>query len=581
MSTSVSYATASTKGKDGPSIVAMTSTTLGNRTSEYIASESNPTPDHSRYLDDHESGLASNPTTVLETIDPGYWTRRTCKVGLAIMYVFAGGFVIYGSVVQSISDRTEASSGFVSMKHHTIVMPIVQLAVSFTVTAFSDIAGLVHSTSLRFTLLAEQKLIFNSNLRLFTSCHTNSRVHWWPVNLLWAWSLLTCYACGSMVLLQTVYMFCYGDNDEICQHEDIVSGYALIFLGFGLLGQASIATWALKVTKIPTWSTNPILIANVYRSEGYLARVSNRTMLSVHDADDIEVYETPSLPKPRQGSLFKAHALVRKVIISVWIVTLLAFLWFIAITIAYQLRGDNVSPSWGTFSRSYSNDWSLIPDAKDVTAFLGIPTSLGQAVNTFGPWFVCKYLLTCSFVAGFTLSLHIVELLVQCSRDETLWRRAATSNGLEPQRHGAFWTAFTSWQTIVLFIFKTLIHWLFSLAFGPMWEGIEIRIPQVCYTAVLLFLLALLSTGISLHRPNGPQPATFGHLPTLIDLIDVWPCKTPASDPTNPVAGQGLTRSDREAVLFWGDKGTDSHGVHRAGTAIHALCPIQMEARYL
>jgi hypothetical protein len=243
----------------------------------------------------------------------------------------------------------------------------------------------------------------------------------------------------------------------------------------------------------------------------------------------------------------------------VWTVTLIAFLWFIAITVAYQVGGGpSMGPSWGSFSRSYTTDWSLIPDWIDTTAFLGISTSLGQSHNTFGPWLLCKYLLTCAFIGGITIDLHVVELLVQCSRDESLWRRAASTGGLGPSSHGAFHVAFTTWhQTICLFVFKTLIHWVFSLAFGPYWEGIEMRIPQVCYTAVALFLLSLSATYLTLWRPKGPQPATFGHLPTLIDLIDVWPCRMPDPENRDAVDGTNKTgglQAGESVTLYWGDK---------------------------
>ncbi|KAJ9601905.1 hypothetical protein H2200_013575 [Cladophialophora chaetospira] len=523
------------------------------------------------------SQSSENILQPLEVIDPGIWTFRVCLIGLTFMWLTGIGVIVYGAVAQSISDRSE--DGYApSYVHHKAVVPFVQLAVSFWVTALSDIAGLVHSTSLRFTLLASRKLTFNSNLRLFTSC-PKSRVHWWPINFIWAWSLISSYACGSMVLVESVY-------SSADSGRDMVSGYALIFLGFGLLGQASIASWALMVTKIPTWSTNPIHTAKVCQTQGWLASLSGRTMMSVHDAQHLEEHETPSLPKARQKSLLKAHFRVRRVLVLVWVVTLLGFLWFAAISIAYQVGGGpgHLGPTWGSFSRSYTNDWSLIPNWKDYTAFLGISTSLGQSFYTFGPWLVCKYLLTCAILGGITMNLHVVELLVQCSRDESLWRETSSTSGLGPRRYGAFSIAFLTWQTMTLFVFKTVIHWIFSLAFGIYYEGIEIRIPQVCFTANVLFALALLATLLALQQPKGPQPATFGHLPTLVDLIDLWPCRSiEETEQTQSAAEDGVEgRQDTDMVtLYWGDKGEDQNGIRRAGTSYTPLGPIVMSALYL
>ncbi|KAL6251159.1 hypothetical protein RBB50_001367 [Rhinocladiella similis] len=512
----------------------------------------------------------------LEVIEPGTWTRRVCTLGLAMMWLTGLATIIYGSIVQSQSSKNQTDDNWgPSWIHKRAIGPFAQLAIAFWITLLTDVAGLVHSTSLRFSLLACRRLTFNSNLRLFTSC-PNSAVHSWPINIIWGWSLISSYACGSMVIVESVYDF--SDPDEVGFHTyDIVSGYALIFLGFGLLGQASIASWALMVGKFPTWSTNPINTARVCRDLGWLKPLTRRTMLSVHDAQSLEPHDSPSLPKARQGSLLKAHSNVRRALIFVWAVTAAAFLWFIAVTLAYQLGGDSIGPSWGTFSRSYTNDWSLIPDWRDTTAFIGISTSLGQSFYTFGPWFLCKYLLTCAFLGGITMDLHIVELFVQCSRDESLWRQVASAGGLDRSKDDAFQVAFRSWETIVLFIFKTAVHWIFSMAFGPYWEGIEMRIPQICYTAVSLFLLSLLATYLALWKPIGPQPATFGHIPTLVDLIDVWPCRAPNDGCGNDVEGGHKVE---HLKLFWGDKSEGDDGFRRAGTDHAPLQPIVMTALY-
>ena len=294
-----------------------------------------PTSLHQNEDTQHELSIAKSPLRR----DPGVWTYRACVSGLTLMWLTGFGVIVYGSLVQRITDTS--SDGYEpSMPHHKAFAPFLRLAISAAVTGFSEIAGLIHSTSLRFTLLAEGKLTFNSNLRLFTSCSAYSRVHWWPINIIWLWSLISSYACGSMVLLQTVYAF-NGNYSP-----DIVSGYALIFLGFGLLGQASIATWALRANEFLTWSTNPIFIASLCREQGYLHVSHRRTMLSVHDAQIIGIYEIPQLPKARQRSLLNAHAQVRQVLIASWIVTLFGFLFFAAISLVYQFV-DSPGPTWG------------------------------------------------------------------------------------------------------------------------------------------------------------------------------------------------------------------------------------------
>lgn len=72
-----------------------------------------------------------------------------------------------------------------------------------------------------------------------------------------------------------------------------------------------------------------------------------------------------------------------------------------------------------------------------------------------------------------TMSVHCVELLVNRSRDEQLWRKAMrqrhrknaenSNSGSADIRISSFKAALTSWQTITLFAFKPVIHWMFGL----------------------------------------------------------------------------------------------------------------------
>lgn len=403
-----------------------------------------------------------------------------------------------------------------------------------------------------------------------------------------------------MVLLQTVY-----DSADI--NYDVVSGYALIFLGVGLLGQVTIAIWALLTIPISSWSTNPIVTAAICRFEGCMHSIPRHSMLSVHDSNNSSLRTTPVCPKPKQSNSFRADKRIRSVILISWLVTLAGFVFFAAISIAFQLLKGG-GPAWQTFARSYTNDWSPIPDWIDITPFLAVPTSLGGAYFTFGSLLVTKYVFTIVLVGAITINLHVVELLVQCLRDEAIWRQASSTTSkkgaqgglhLSESKTDALRIAFTSWHTIGLFAFKTALHWLFSLAFGLKWESVQLNIPQFCYTAILLLILAILATGLALYEPRGSQPATFGHLQTLVDLIDVWPWEVRADseqaeqevslsesdDDSNETPASAPIRkptSTKEDVrLFWGDKGKGEDGFRPAGTSFQPLSSVLMAEMYL
>jgi len=55
-----------------------------------------------------------------------------------------------------------------------------------------------------------------------------------------------------------------------------------------------------------------------------------------------------------------------------------------------------------------------------------------------------------------------------------------------------------------------------------------------------LVIFAALFTRAALKCPNGPQPAAYGHIQTLVDLIDEYP-----------------SPSSTEKVLYWGHKKPD------------------------
>lgn len=120
-----------------------------------------------------------------------------------------------------------------------------------------------------------------------------------------------------------------------------------------------------------------------------------------------------------------------------------------------------------------------------------------------------------------------------------------------------------SWSAVALFILKAVLHWLFgkAMAYSYNW-GIFLRTPQLLYLAIGSVLLATLVVFIALQRPKGNQPATYGHLQTLVDLVDEW-----------------------HLMMFWGDKGLsgmpETEEVRHAGTSAMPLGNIVAGAHYL
>lgn len=150
----------------------------------------------------------------------------------------------------------------------------------------------------------------------------------------------------------------------------------------------------------------------------------------------------------------------------------------------------------------------------------------------------------------------------------------------------------SSSPALVLFIFKSVIHWLYSLAISvDFFQGLNMRIPQIFYLAVGAIFLAVFVTTCVSWKLKGPQPAAFGHLQTLADLVDVWPNvgesmfwgqKSPPWLPTGSQINvwQGEldpleSLSGEDALLR--DNGHISH----AGTSAERLEPVDFSRKYM
>lgn len=201
---------------------------------------------------------------------------------------------------------------------------------------------------------------------------------------------------------------------------------------------------------------------------------------------------------------------------------------------------------------------------------------------------------------SFTFALHFTELLVNATRDERLWRKASTHlearlrfvkehndngradaigsrmkrvktiNGASIDSN-AIKDAFMAWETILLFIFRLLIHWAFGESVRVSYNrdgSLSIVMWANCLFLLLAFMfgVALFGTSLCFKRPPGPQPVACGHMRTLNNLVDDW-------------------RNEHEEI-YRGDKGHigwDEDGeIRRAGTAgkCEGVGLIRMEARY-
>ena len=452
----------------------------------------------------------------------------------------------------------------------TTAREVLTLAVLFALTFMTDQLSYMHSTSLRWALYSEGRLHFNTNIRLLTRARS-SWLHHWGTNAL----SLAILALGPAAAGQLFIQF-WGAADatapQAFAHESTAVNAAAVFaLGVAQLGAAALAAAGLA-RAVPTWSANPLnttLAALRARS----ARVPARCMLGVHER---EAKGGACRPRARQRSAWSARAAVRRVTGAVW---------------AFALLAAVPATAWGAVEGVQYGFASISL----------VDTPLGFFTTRFGAGSVAKYhtvvqaILALLFLFALqglqTLALHSAELVANMSRDESVWRKAALPEfGNNRRRKEGAWyrtnpflTAATSWHSGVLFFTKVVMHFLLSQTValaslpvedlngssggsdtndGPRSLAVVVRLPFAIAFGGTAIMFALFITYLAVRRPKGPQPAAYGHIQTLADLIDDW-----------STTGEGL---------FWGGKTTNYDGTRHAGTSAipENLSKINMDSDY-
>jgi hypothetical protein len=315
---------------------------------------------------------------------------------------------------------------------------------------------------------------------------------------------------------------------------------ALAALSLGLLGQAIIATWSLisSSKSVLSWSSNPLNNTLALLHENF-EHETGRCMLSVHQSSMPSV---PWRPEKRQKSALHANPLVRHVLYMLWVFAVLSTVG-VVVVICIALR-------------------NIKADTQDTVT---VDSGGDNVASSFVIRLLIHILFACVIQGGQTMGLHAVELLINMSSDERAWRMASKNSQTKGAQISSsiLNAASLSWENIVLFVAKAVMHWLLGQSIpGGTTEIYVIYTPLLVY-GILVIALAIFATYLALRRPSGPQPATWGHFQTLANIIDDW-------------------KPDQDGNMWWGDKGINSKGVRHAGTSGQKsiLGPIQMKAEY-
>ena len=112
---------------------------------------------------------------------------------------------------------------------------------------------------------------------------------------------------------------------------------------------------------------------------------------------------------------------------------------------------------------------------------------------------------------------------------------------------------------------KVVVHFLFGQAVNLSYElGVNMYWPPLVWLAAANTFTFLFIMWLARKHPRGPLPAAYGHLQTIVDVIDEWP---------------------ETKCMFWGHKSPDLGEVDvrapcYAGTSGGILPEVRKDTRY-
>ncbi|KAL5503924.1 hypothetical protein ACEPAH_7996 [Sanghuangporus vaninii] len=485
------------------------------------------------------------------TVEQDLRTQRQIQTCLLLSTLFGATCILVAVLMQTHAlpvDPSRYSGGNLRL---TIDPPQIRelllLVLNLTFVKLSVWAcGRAHEMALKWTLASEKdrrsgkmRLEFNFSLRFLQSSYDWLSACGLPANVVMAVCLTITYAASSMVLL--------GMEEENGTYNVILSFVALYVLGFAILTQCTIALYAICTTNILSWSQSPFIIAHILVKERKLTRRPGRCMHALFDLHT----DGPMIPREYQRTIWDSLPHFHRFVLFIWVIVAANYYWAFVMwgMIASGTQGSQPGDDWSLFPSLPSSASNPLPKSK-VTALMNFGWE-GEA-PTIGMLWSLGVLAGCQGVL-LTTVLTCSEATAQVVSEERLWREAGTKQGTDPSP-SLLKKMCMSWHTIFTHLSDPVLHWLFGLAVGVNADaGFQIRPVQMLYVSLAETACAShLTLGGKLNRPQTSQPSTYGHLQTLVDLIDEWHEK-----------------------MYWGHKGPG-----HAGTSKTPLQKVHLEDEY-
>lgn len=451
----------------------------------------------------------------------------------------------------------------------------VDLTLNIIVAVCMSSLDYVHAVSYRWELAEKRQLDWNHNFRLFQVIPDSSR-HGWPMTIISAVSSMLVYASTQLIIvrsIRTTFDDQYGNNDKNIiddnpendledNHSWTVNGIALLSLGIGLGGSAVTAMVCLHGRQNRPWSWNPSALWTVKRLHDHqlIPHEVSRSMRSVVERT---VRSTdPVRPRNWQPRLWNVGSFVRWYLGLPWIAALVAVVLTLSAIYGEGHRDNDRDcncPGIGAFAWQW--DLTMI----DGSDYMELDLSgLDNVGLSFFVAFLFQLLLQGVLVGVF----HCVELLVNLWREESDWKEADTEEGTNSHAVSPARATLRSWLTISMTLLQAGVSWIVGQAivlYGYNEEDtgsqdhpprdmtdtyIHFSSSRLILVSAALATVAVFATVMAFWSTRSQQPAAFGHIQTLSNLMDEVPVGTKR--------------------FYWGDKGVtraESRDVAHAGTA--------------
>ena len=312
---------------------------------------------------------------------------------------------------------------------------LVSLGINLLVTLCTEATGFVHNVALRAALASEQRLVFNTNLRLLSAAGGIFNPNGKLFNGFMALLLVLSYSSSVLVTLEVAIDPREGGRGTTLI---FISNKPLIVLAVTLALQVFIAVLAMVLANIRTWSSSPFDITAALVHHTQIIPVHGRCMHGVKDASKYG----PLSPRKKQPSACRSHSSIRKVIIALWFLVAACFTW------GFYMAHISAGNIFKVFT-----SWTFFSGAQSYVVTYPIPLHGKMA------WFywIIFYLCIIAIQAWMTFALHCSELVANVIRDEKVWRCATTAKGAKVSTNPLA-AVYGSWLNIMLLFAKPMFR---------------------------------------------------------------------------------------------------------------------------